>query len=197
MEDLSQNELHEFWSIMSHIHSCDVKHMQDYCANLQQSVSQDSSDSFDAPRLTVNKLVAEKVLKTKALVKSALIQVIKDFGVRVTDSISDKELCILTNKTVEDDQTQQFWNNVANLVPSKTKKQLYDFYHTSFSKALFDSQISREDRKMIEQLNAEHPNAKPAALAQVFLDKSGRNIMKHNVIMCFVNIRRYASKQAK
>ena len=35
MEDLNQNELQEFWSIMSHIHSCEVKHIQDYCVNLQ------------------------------------------------------------------------------------------------------------------------------------------------------------------
>ncbi|CAL5971012.1 Hypothetical_protein [Hexamita inflata] len=197
MEDLNHDELQEFWSIMSHIHSCEVKHIQDYCANLQQSVSQDSSDSFDEPRVTVNKLVAEKVLKTKALVKSALIQVIRDFGVRVTDQVSDKDLCILTNKLVESDQTQKFWNRVANIVPSKTKKQLYDFYHTSFSKALFDSQISKQDKVLIEELNAKYPEEKPAALAQLFLDKTGKNVLKRNVVMCFINIRRYISKQVQ
>ncbi|CAL5988320.1 Hypothetical_protein [Hexamita inflata] len=197
MEDLSQNELQQFWSIMSHIHSCDVRDIQDYCYRLQHTISWESSGSQEGHRQKSNQMVAEKVLKTKALVKSALIQVVRDFNVRVKEQICDKELCFLVNKTVEEDKTQQFWNKVANLVPSKTKKQLYDFYHTSFSKALFDSQISIEDRKMIEQLNAEHPNAKPAALVQVFLDKSGRNIMKHNVIMCFVNIRRYASRLAK
>ncbi|CAL5971029.1 Hypothetical_protein [Hexamita inflata] len=197
IEDLSQNELHEFWSIMSQIHSCQVKHIQDYCSTLQQSISQDSIESEDVQRPRASKHMTDKVLKIKTIIKSALIQVIRDFGVRVNDFVSDRDLCLMTNKTVEQDNTQQFWNKVANLVPSKTKKQLYDFYHTSFQKALFDSQISKEDRKLIEQLNTEHPGEKPAALAQAFLDKSGRNVLKRNVVMCFINIRRYQSKQVK
>ncbi|CAL5971021.1 Hypothetical_protein [Hexamita inflata] len=152
MEDLNRDELQEFWSIMSHIHSCDVRDIQDYCYRLQHIISWESSGSQEVHRQKSNQMVAEKVLKTKTLVKSALVQVLRDFGVRINEQICDKELCFLVNKTVDEDRTQQFWNKVANLVPSKTKKQLYDFYHTSFSKALFDSQISIEDRKLIEQL---------------------------------------------
>ncbi|CAL5988342.1 Hypothetical_protein [Hexamita inflata] len=197
IEDLNQNELLEFWNIMSQIHSCETKHIQEYCSTLQQSISQDSFGSDDVQKSRASKHMTEKVLKTKAIIKSALIQVIQEFGVRVNDFVSDRELCLLVNKSVEQDNTQQFWNKVANLVPSKTKKQIYDFYHASFSKALFDSQISKEDRKRIEQLNAENPNAKPAVLAQVFLDNTGKNVLKRNVIMCFINIRRYQSRQVK
>ncbi|CAL5990877.1 Hypothetical_protein [Hexamita inflata] len=197
MEELSQDELHEFWSIMSQIHACEVKHIQEYCSSLQQSISQDSSDSLEAPRQRAKRLVTQNVLKTSGLVKSALIQVVRNFGVQVEDQVSDRDLCLLVNETVENDNNQQFWNKMAVVVPSKTKKQLYDFYHTSFEKALFDTQISKEDKVLIEKLNAEHPNEKPAALAHVFLEKTGRNVMKHNVVMCFVNIRRYALKSQK
>ncbi|CAL5971307.1 Hypothetical_protein [Hexamita inflata] len=197
MEELSQDELHEFWSIMSQIHSCEVRHIQKYCSSLQQSISQDSSDSQEAPRQRSKRLVTQNVLKTQSIVKSALIQVVRNFGVQVADNVSDRDLCLLVNETVENDNNQQFWNKMAVVVPSKTKKQLYDFYHTSFEKALFDTQISKEDKVLIEKLNAEHPNEKPAALAQVFLEKTGRNVMKHNVVMCFVNIRRYALKSQK
>ncbi|CAL5978396.1 Hypothetical_protein [Hexamita inflata] len=125
----------------------------------------------------------------------ALVSVITDFGQSVLHSISDRELCVLVNSIVDNNATQQFWNRVAAQVRSKTKKQLYDFYHTSFSKALYDSSITREDKTLIEQLNQEQPEKKPAELAQAFLEQTGRNILKHNVVMCVVYIRRYILKQ--
>lgn len=80
------------------------------------------------------------------------------------------------------------------MVPSKTKKQLYDFFRTCFSKVLFDAQISREDKLAIEQLNQARPEMKPAALAELFLEESGRNLLKHDVVMQFVNLRRQLLK---
>ncbi|CAL5988346.1 Hypothetical_protein [Hexamita inflata] len=77
IEDLNQNELLEFWNIMSQIHSCETKHIQEYCSTLQQSISQDSFGSDDVQKSRASKHMTEKVLKTKAIIKSALIQVIR------------------------------------------------------------------------------------------------------------------------
>ncbi|CAL5988584.1 Hypothetical_protein [Hexamita inflata] len=202
IEQLNVDQLHEFWVIMSQIHSCEVMHIQKCCVNLKNTF-QNSLNSFKNNKTQMqnntnkqNKQI-EKCLNNKALVKSALVQVVSDFNVHVNDSISDRDLCILVNQTVQQDKTQQFWNKVAQIVPSKNKKQVYDFYRILFSKALYDSQITREDTKQIEQLNTLYSDEKPSVLAQLFLDKTGRKIMKHDVIMCFVNIRRKASKQVK
>ncbi|CAL5996459.1 Hypothetical_protein [Hexamita inflata] len=146
-----------------------------------------ASQNFPAQQ---QKQTTIKVLKTQALLRIAMIQVCKDCGKIVSTEISNKELCILVNKTVEKDSTNQFWNRVKNLVPSKTKKQLYDFYHTSFQKALFDQKISREDNKIIEYMNRQHPEVKPAALADIFLYNSKKYILKREVVMQFVNLRR-------
>ncbi|CAL5978338.1 Hypothetical_protein [Hexamita inflata] len=200
INELNAQDADEFWHIMSQIYQCSIRRLKQHYADLFQNSSTDvqSNTSASEPSSLQDlggRETSHKVLKSKMEVKAALINTINDFGKSVPHSISDRELCVLVNNIVENDTTQQFWNRVAAQVRSKTKKQLYDFYHTSFSKALYDSSITREDKALIEQLNQEQPEKKPAELAQVFLEQTGRNVLKHNVVMCFVNIRRYASKQ--
>ncbi|CAL5988382.1 SANT/Myb_domain [Hexamita inflata] len=204
ISELSRPEAQEFWTAMSQIHQCSAQALQEYYAGLRSLVRREAQGSFDSQSgLSFQSLssaapqpkqTATKVLKTQALLRAALAEVCRDFGKAVSSDISDRELCLLVNKTVEADSTQQFWNRVASMVPSKTKKQLYDFFRTCFSKVLFDAQISREDKLAIEQLNQARPEMKPAALAELFLEESGRNLLKHNVVMQFVNLRRQLLK---
>ncbi|CAL6071031.1 Hypothetical_protein [Hexamita inflata] len=202
INNLNVNDTHEFWDIMSQIYQCDTKYIQQHYVQItnkldqgiiwQQYYTKDINTNYSHRH---KKSTSEKVLKSQEELKMALISVVTEFGQSVQHSISDKELCVLVNNIVENDATQQFWNRVAAQVRSKTKKQLYDFYHTSFSKALYDSHITKEDKALIEQLNQEQPEKKPAELAQVFLKQTGRNVLKHNVVMCVVYIRRYIQKQ--
>ncbi|CAL5988372.1 SANT/Myb_domain [Hexamita inflata] len=204
ISELSRPEAQQFWTAMSQIHQCSAQALQEYYAGLRSLVRREAQGSFDSQSGLSSqslssaapqpKQTATKVLKTQALLRAALAQVCRDFGKAVSSDISDRELCLLVNKTVEADSTQQFWNRVASMVPSKTKKQLYDFFRTCFSKVLFDAQISREDKLAIEQLNQARPEMKPAALAELFLEESGRNLLKHNVVMQFVNLRRQLLK---
>ncbi|CAL5988386.1 SANT/Myb_domain [Hexamita inflata] len=204
ISELSRPEAQEFWTAMSQIHQCSAQALQEYYAGLRSLVRREAQGSFDSQSGLSSqslssaapqpKQTATKVLKTQALLRAALAEVCRDFGKAVSPDISDRELCLLANKTVEADSTQQFWNRVASMVPSKTKKQLYDFFRTCFSKVLFDAQISREDKLAIEQLNQAHPDMKPAALAELFLEESGRNLLKHDVVMQFVNLRRQLLK---
>ncbi|CAL5971054.1 SANT/Myb_domain [Hexamita inflata] len=204
ISELSRPEAQEFWTAMSQIHQCSATALQEYYAGLRSLVRREAQGSFDSQSGPSSqslssaapqpKQTATKVLKTQALLRAALIEVCRDFGKPVSSDVSDRELCLLVNKTVEADSTQQFWNRVASMVPSKTKKQLYDFFRTCFSKVLFDAQISREDKLAIEQLNQAHPDMKPAALAELFLEESGRNLLKHDVVMQFVNLRRQLLK---
>ncbi|CAL5971024.1 Hypothetical_protein [Hexamita inflata] len=149
-----------------------------------------SNSTLTVASSTQQKQTAAKVLKTQALLRTALAEVCRDFGKPVSSDISDRELCLLVNKIVEGDQTQKFWNRVAIFEPSKTKKQLYDFYHTSFQKALFDQKITREDKKIIEHMNRHNPDVKPAQLADMYLFKYKKQVLKHDVVMQFVNLRR-------
>ncbi|CAL5971047.1 SANT/Myb_domain [Hexamita inflata] len=204
ISELSRPEAQEFWTAMSQIHQCSATALQEYYAGLRSLVRREAQGSFDSQSGLSSqslssaapqpKQTATKVLKTQALLRAALAEVCRDFGKPVSSDVSDRELCLLVNKTVEADSTQQFWNRVASMVPSKTKKQLYDFFRTCFSKVLFDAQISREDKLAIEQLNQAHPDMKPAALAELFLEESGRNLLKHDVVMQFVNLRRQLLK---
>ncbi|CAL5971043.1 SANT/Myb_domain [Hexamita inflata] len=204
ISELSRPEAQEFWTAMSQIHQCSATALQEYYAGLRSLVRREAQGSFDSQSGPSSqslssaapqpKQTATKVLKTQALLRAALAEVCRDFGKAVSSDVSDRELCLLVNKTVEADSTQQFWNRVASMVPSKTKKQLYDFFRTCFSKVLFDAQISREDKLAIEQLNQARPDMKPAALAELFLEESGRNLLKHDVVMQFVNLRRQLLK---
>ncbi|CAL6094451.1 Hypothetical_protein [Hexamita inflata] len=202
INNLNANDAHEFWDIMSQIYQCDTKYIQQYFVQitnkqyqsivLQQCYTKNIYSNYSHRH---KKSTSEKVQKSQEELKMALISVATEFGQSASNLISDRELCVLVNSIVENDATQQFWNRVAAQVRSKTKKQLYDFYHTSFSKALYDSNITKEDKALIEQLNQEQPEKKPAELAHTFLEQTGRNVLKHSVVMCFVYIRRNIYKQ--
>ncbi|CAL5988292.1 Hypothetical_protein [Hexamita inflata] len=192
IRSLKQSELNEFVDAISHIYQCDQQIIKNYYQNLlrEDEEIQSSFSRCDVSLKIKQKTTTQKVLQMGEKLKAALLKVNRDFGVDVNDSISNKDLCLLTNRTVEDDQTQQFWNQVAALIPNKTKKQIYDFYRASFSKVLFESHFTLDDKYAILSLNSQYHNMKPTQLADIFLQKTKRNILKREVIMQIVNIRK-------
>ncbi|CAL5970981.1 Homeobox-like_domain superfamily [Hexamita inflata] len=196
---LDKVQSQEFWGAMAHIYSCDTEYIKlqyqllktNSITSETQSDTASLSEESSQKRNMVCKFKSDSILSKKNQIRNALVQVVNQYSSnKIESSLTDKDLCILVNKIVENDVTQKFWNKVAALVPSKSKKQIYDFYHTSFSKALFDQQVSREDRDLILQLNQLYPNEKPSTLAAMFLEKTGKLILKHIIIMYFVNLRR-------
>ncbi|CAL5971228.1 SANT/Myb_domain [Hexamita inflata] len=141
------------------------------------------------------KLIPEKVIQTSYLLRSVLINTLKYFRQEVQDSWTDGEICSKVNSFIEKDIQQRFWNKVASMIPSKTKKQIYDFYHNQFSRSMY-SNVTKEEQEMISQLNAEYPNEKPSTVAQMFLERTKKNILKRDIVMHLVNLRRY-SKQSE
>ncbi|CAL5988248.1 Hypothetical_protein [Hexamita inflata] len=198
IDQLDEMQSQEFWSAMAHIYSCEIDHikLQYQLLKTNSITSEAQSDTVSLSEETsqkqniVCKFKSDSIVSKKKHIRNALVQVVNQYSTKIESSLLDKDLCIIVNKIVENDTTQKFWNKVATLVPSKSKKQIYDFYHTSFSKALFDQQVSREDRDLIIQLNQKHPNEKPSTLAAMFLEKTGKLILKHIIIMYFVNLRR-------
>ncbi|CAL5970972.1 Hypothetical_protein [Hexamita inflata] len=200
INSLNQAEAKEFWSTMQQIYKCEYEQLYEFYSNIElqiesfitQGPSNEIIQNDEYNHLVKN--TTTKVLKTKQMLRAALIQVSREFEKEVNESISDKDLCNIVDECVDNDSLQQFWNKVTHLVPSKSKKQIYDFYRTSFSKAKFDQYFTKEDKKLIAEMNQSNPDIKPAALAQMFLESTKRNLLKHNVVMQFVNIRRYNSK---
>ncbi|CAL5971019.1 Hypothetical_protein [Hexamita inflata] len=188
ISQLNSEEYNYFVFSLAQITCQSVPHITKYVQQLKFQL--DFSSSHSSATIQQPKQTATKVLKTQALLRSALAEVCRDFGKPVSSDISDRELCLLVNKIVEGDQTQKFWNRVAIFEPSKTKKQLYDFYHTSFQKALFDQKITREDKKIIEHMNRHNSDVKPAQLADMYLFQSKKHILKREVVMQFANLRR-------
>ncbi|CAL6095392.1 Hypothetical_protein [Hexamita inflata] len=195
---LGSQEINEFYFTMAHIYNCDVKIISEYSQNLlsqQQTIITNSNSEVSCYHLENNsnlciKRQTDKVLQNQMVLKSALITVLNEIGQKISENIIDKDLCIIVNEVVRVDKDQQFWNKVSSLIPSKSKKQVYDFYRISFSKILYDENITKDDTKMIRQLNKENKNTRPAVLAEIFLERTGKNILKRDVIMQFVNIRR-------
>ncbi|CAL6046585.1 Hypothetical_protein [Hexamita inflata] len=194
---LGSSEINEFYFTMAHIYNCDVKIISEYSQkllSLQPNITNSNSEiSYQPLENNSNILIkrqTDKVLQNQMVLKSALVSVLNEIGQQISENIIDKDLCLIVNEVVRADKDQQFWNKVSSLIPSKSKKQIYDFYRISFSKTLYDEIITKEDTKMIRQLNKENKNTRPAVLAEIFLERTGKNILKRDVIMQFVNIRR-------
>ncbi|CAL5988268.1 Hypothetical_protein [Hexamita inflata] len=199
IDQLDEMQSQEFWITIAHIYNCEIEYLKKwYKQQLKSSQFQASQSRYQSDNIS---LIPEETDQTSSIylkidnqIRNALIQVASLYNnSKINSALSDKQLCILVNNTVKMDRAQKFWKSVAALVPSKSKKQIYDFYHNSFSKALFDQKLSREDRKYIQQLNMQYPEKKPAKLAEIFLENTGRQILKHNIIMMLVNIRRSTS----
>ncbi|CAL5970951.1 Hypothetical_protein [Hexamita inflata] len=207
IDQLDELQSQEFWTTLTHIYNCETKYLKQQCyllktkstesnnKNQQNSTSSEETNNSNKKQRIIYKMTTDNLQLKKNLIKNALIQAVNKYNKnQINSSISDQDLCIIVNKTVSNDLTQKFWNLVASYVPSQSKKQIYDFYHTSFSKALFDGKVSSKDRDFIIQLNSQYPMEKPAMLAEMFLEKTGKHILKHVVIMYFVNLRKSASK---
>ncbi|CAL5971011.1 Hypothetical_protein [Hexamita inflata] len=186
IESLDEQQYAEFWNTLSMIHQCDMQQIYVNYLNLQHQ-----------QQVTRRKRITDKVIKSKLLIRTALIQVCLDFNKPITNSCGDKDLCQHVNQIVDKDTSQQFWNKVQSLIPQKSKKQIYDFYHTSFSKALFDENINITDKLLIKRISEQYKDAKPAEQAQIFMNLTGKNILKRNVVMQFVNMHKKIKKQIK
>ncbi|CAL5990805.1 SANT/Myb_domain [Hexamita inflata] len=183
IEQLSEEESREFWEEASQIYQCGVDQVKETYQTLRRH------DEKRTSMLFVSQQVPNSVTKTQKVLRNTLITVLKQFRQSVPESIADNELCVVVNEFVENDIQQRFWNRVASMIPSKTKKQIYDFYRNNFSRALYAT-VTKEEQRVIAQINAEFPNEKPSALAQVFLERTQKNILKRDIVMRFVNIRR-------
>ncbi|CAL5970869.1 Hypothetical_protein [Hexamita inflata] len=189
IQSLDYQQAQEFWKTLSLIHQCDIYQIQTYYNDLQLQEQHFYSEQVQR-KLIKRKRTTDKVLQTKILIKQALIQVCSEYKKPITDQCSDKELCQLVNHIVGKDSSQTFWNKVCVHIPQKTKKQIYDFYHSSFSKALFDENIDIQDKQLIQQLSNKYTDKKPAELAEIFLKQTGKNILKRIVVMQFTSIQK-------
>ncbi|CAL6097103.1 Hypothetical_protein [Hexamita inflata] len=189
IQSLDYQQALEFWKTLSQIHQCDIYKIQTHYNNLQLEEQQLNSEQVQR-KLTKRKRTTDKVLQTQILVKYALIQVCQEYKKIISAQCSDKELCQLVNHIVGKDSSQTFWNKVCAHIPSKSKKQIYDFYHSSFSKALYDQNIDVQDKELIQQLCSQYTDAKPAELAEIFLKQTRKNILKRSVVMQFVSVKR-------
>ncbi|CAL5971220.1 SANT/Myb_domain [Hexamita inflata] len=184
IQNLSVTQADIFWNSMSHIYQLSINQIKEIYKQIVDSNVQKRQ-----------KLIPEKVIQTSYLLRSVLINSLKYFRQEVRDSWTDSEICAKVNSFIEKDIHQRFWNKVASMIPAKTKKQIYDFYHNQFSRSMY-SNVTKEEQEMISQLNAEYPNEKPSAVAQIFLERTQKNILKRDIIMRLVNLRRY-SKQSE
>ncbi|CAL5987778.1 Hypothetical_protein [Hexamita inflata] len=197
IENLNELETAEFWTAMSQIHQQSAADLRVRFLNeLQPSHHDDSSSSQTSNKYKERaKRTTVKVTGASRQLKAALVKVCSELNSSITETVSDKELCCFVNDVVQKDVSQQFWNRVAAFFPEKSKKQLYDFYRNSFQKAIYDADISVYDKLLLEALNFQKPAVKPASLAQEFIEKTGKNLLKHNVVMQVVNLRRAQQRQ--
>ncbi|CAL5990790.1 SANT/Myb_domain [Hexamita inflata] len=189
IKELNEEESAVFWEEASQIYQCDTEQVKETYKTLK------CCKEIRPPTMFSKQQIPDKIQKTKLLLRATMITVLKQFRELVSESITDYELCTTVNEFVEKDLQQRFWNKVASMIPSKTKKQIYDFYHNQFSRSMY-SNVTKEEQEMISLLNAEYPNEKPSVVAQIFLERTRKNILKRDIVMRLVNLRR-GSKQSE
>ncbi|CAL6040123.1 SANT/Myb_domain [Hexamita inflata] len=106
-------------------------------------------------------------------------------------NISEQQLCQAINEHTKEMNKTKFWREMVNRMPHKTSKQVQDYYAHTYQKALFQKQLSMEDKVTLRNLSALHPEWKPAAVVDAFLETvDGKDYFKHNIMMYIINLRR-------
>ncbi|CAL6012459.1 Conserved_hypothetical protein [Hexamita inflata] len=103
---------------------------------------------------------------------------------------TNKELCERLNEYLASSRYSNFWAKLADLIPAKTPVQLKEYYKKSFSRFMFQENISFGDKALLRYMLHQMPNAKPSQIVDQFLEKTGnRSYFKRNLIMYLVNLR--------
>ncbi|CAL6110361.1 SANT/Myb_domain [Hexamita inflata] len=104
---------------------------------------------------------------------------------------NDRELCSQVNEHLATHGQKFFWTSLQALMPSKTVKQLREYYQNSFLRVLYDSQIDVQDKELLREMIESQREASPTDIANQFLEVcQNKNYFRRNIVMYVINMKR-------
>ncbi|CAL6092947.1 SANT/Myb_domain [Hexamita inflata] len=104
---------------------------------------------------------------------------------------SERDICQMVNKFIDRHGQKDIWFHVQKLIPSKTVKQLREYYQKSFQRVLYNNNFEAQDKELIRQLVEKYSDDSPTQITNKFMCMcSNKNYFKRNIVMYIVNLKR-------
>ncbi|CAL6107211.1 Hypothetical_protein [Hexamita inflata] len=158
-------------------------------SRLQEANSQQSSGRKKV-RQTYHRDIKPEYQQFQKLYAEKLFQVLQSSCTcaSVTD---DRDLCLKVNQYLINHRQKIFWSNLQILIPSKTMRQLREYYQKSFTRVLYDNQIDVQDKELLRQMIESQREASPADIVNQFMKTcQNKNYFKRNIVMYVINMKR-------
>ncbi|CAL6003214.1 Hypothetical_protein [Hexamita inflata] len=141
-------------------------------------------------RQTYQRAIKPEYQQFQKLYAEKLFQVLQSRNQKAVFS-DDRDICIQVNNHIANFGQKHFWHNLQTLIPSKTVKQLREYYQKSFMRVLYDSQIDVKDKELLREMIEKQSETSPTELANQFLEVcTNKNYFKRNIVMYVINIKR-------
>ncbi|CAL6025597.1 Hypothetical_protein [Hexamita inflata] len=143
---------------------------------LPEADSQESAGKKKV-RQTYQRAIKQEYQQFQKLYAEKLFQVLRsaDNTAVFTD---DRELCSQVNEHLASHGQKTFWSSLQALVPSKTVKQLREYYQKSFLRVLYDSQIDVQDKELLREMIESQREASPTDIANQFLEVCAKELLQ-------------------
>ncbi|CAL6043035.1 Hypothetical_protein [Hexamita inflata] len=162
-----------------------IKHVS--CA--PEADSQESSGRKKV-RQTYHRDIKPEYQQFQKLYAEKLFQVLQSRNQKAVFS-DDRDICMQVNNHIANFGQKTFWQHLQALIPHKTVKQLREYYHKSFMRVLYDSQIDVRDKELLREMIEKHTETSPTEIANLFLEVcANKNYFKRNIVMYVINIKR-------
>ncbi|CAL6091121.1 Hypothetical_protein [Hexamita inflata] len=103
----------------------------------------------------------------------------------------NKKLCKEVLNYFENNGSKQFWKQMHELIPEKSKVQLREYFQNSFKRFMHQEYLSQEDKIVLKDLIIQMKDRKPSEIVDKFMEMAkDKNYFKRNVIMYVVNFKK-------
>ncbi|CAL5992325.1 Hypothetical_protein [Hexamita inflata] len=125
------------------------------------------------PKLNQQLLIKDENIKVndRTIFKLQFEQSAKEvlFRNQRLQNMNCEDLCRYINQYLELNNNKLFWNQIQQLIPYKSEKQLREYYQKSFQRVMFTEFTDDEDKQFLKQMLENKPNKPAAQLADEFL----------------------------
>ncbi|CAL6058090.1 Hypothetical_protein [Hexamita inflata] len=157
--------------------------------NTQQEASQQNIGKKKV-RQTYQRAIKQEYVEFQQLFSQKLKEIILTYVPRAVIT-NDQELCIQINDYFKNSGQKDLWKQLNEQIPTKTIKQLREYYQKSFQRVLYDNQIDVEDKETLRQLMEQMTDDSPTSIANSFcMVSKNQNYFKRNIVMYIINLKR-------
>ncbi|CAL5971355.1 Hypothetical_protein [Hexamita inflata] len=137
---------------------------------------------------------SQRHIDFQSLFKQSIQEVLKDYGLG-SSSKNSQELCKQVNLCLELINKQIFWNQLQQMIPEKTGKQLREYYQKTFSRVMYEDLTDEDDRQLLIRIYQNDPNKRAALIANEFMQVcKHKNYFKRSITMTIINLKRKANQ---